>query len=71
VATVRISTNWQHPEKMEWVGAPIINKKGQIARSVKIPDEAFAGMESAIAKGHIEGSLYLADGARFQWFLDR
>jgi hypothetical protein len=71
MASVRISSNWQHLDKMEWVGAPTIDKKNRIERGLKIPNEAYEGIEAAIAKGHIEGSVYLEDGSRFQWFLDR
>jgi hypothetical protein len=69
--TVRIGSDWKHPGKMEWIGAPNINKKGRIKRAMKIPKAAYQGIEAAIAKGHIEGSVYLEDGSRFQWFLDR
>jgi hypothetical protein len=69
--TVRISTNWQHPATLEWIGAPAIDSHGRIARSFPIPEAAYEGIESAIAKGNTEGIVYLADGTRFQWFLDR
>jgi hypothetical protein len=71
MATVRITTNWQHPDKMEWIGAVEIDKKGVLKRSAQIPPEAYALIESAIAAGRIEGDVYAAEGARFHWFLDR
>jgi hypothetical protein len=69
--TVRITTNWRHPHRMEWAGAPSIDKEGRIERSITIPEEAYEGIESAIAAGHIEGDVYLPDRSRFHWFLDR
>jgi hypothetical protein len=69
--TVRISTNWQHPAEMEWCGAPPIGDDNHIQRTLKIPEQAYQRIEAAIAQGHLEGSVYLPDGSRFQWFLDR
>jgi len=69
--TVRISSNWRHPAEMEWCGAPTISKGNHIERSLDIPEAAYQRIESAIAQGHTEGSVYLQDGSRFQWFLDR
>lgn len=71
MSTVRITTNWRHPERMEWVGAPTIDRQGHIERSVEVPEEAIRGIESAISRGNIEGNVYLADHTRFHWFLDR
>jgi hypothetical protein len=71
MATVRISGNWRNPSKKEWAGAPRINKKGQIERSLDIPEAAYQALERDIAKGNIEGTVYLEDGSRFDWFVDR
>lgn len=68
---VRIATNWKHPDHMEWVGAPTIDKNGILERGATIPGEAYTGIEEAIHAGHIEGDIYLADESRFHWFLDR
>lgn len=68
---VRITTNWRHPQVMEWVGAPEIDANGRIARTVEVPDEALQKIEAAIAGGNIEGDVYLPDRSRFNWFLDR
>jgi hypothetical protein len=56
---------------MEWAGAPAIDAKNRIERSVAIPEEAYERIESGIAAGHIEGEIYLKNGSRFKWFLDR
>jgi hypothetical protein len=45
--------------------------ENRIERYVKIPEEAYQRIESAIAGGHIEGEIYLKNGSRFRWFLDR
>lgn len=71
MSTVRITSDWQHPDQMEWVGAPEIDAKNRIERSFPIPEEAYTRIESAITAGHIEGDVYLADCSRFHWFLDR
>ena len=69
--SVRISTDWGHSDRMEWAGAPNIDKGNRIERSLPIPEEAYQRIESAIAAGHIEGNIYLEDRSRFHWFLDR
>lgn len=69
--TVRITTNWGHPDHMEWAGAPVIDRKNHLERSLDIPEEAYERIESAITAGHIEGDVYLPEGSRFHWFLDR
>jgi hypothetical protein len=56
---------------MEWAGAPAINAEGSIDRSIEVPEEAYQRIEVAIAQGGIEGDIYLEDGSRFRWFLDR
>jgi hypothetical protein len=56
---------------MEWVGVPDIDKHNHIERSCAISEEAYTKIESAIAMGHLEGDVYLADRSRFHWFLDR
>ena len=37
MATVRISSNWRNPNKMEWGGAPAIDDNGEIERTIKLP----------------------------------
>jgi hypothetical protein len=69
--SVRITTDWHHPERMEWIGAPKIDSNGRIERSLAIPEEAYQRIESAIAEGYLEGDVYLPDRSRFHWFLDR
>ena len=72
MATFRISGNWRNPNKKEWAGAPNIDTNGWIERSIKIPEEAFLAIEQEIAKGSgNEGTIYLKDGTRFDWFVDR
>ncbi len=71
MTTVRISGNWKNPNKREWAGAPAVDAGGQIERSIDIPEEAYQAIERAIAKGGPEGTVYLADGTRFDWYLDR
>jgi hypothetical protein len=56
---------------MEWAGAPNIDAENRIERCVNIPEEAYQRLESAIASGHIEGEIYLKNGSRVRWFLDR
>jgi hypothetical protein len=71
MATIRISGNWRNPNKKEWAGAPQVDDNGRIARSIKIPEEAYQAMERELAKGGIEGIVQLPDGTRLEWFLDR
>jgi hypothetical protein len=71
MATVRISGNWRGKGKMEWAGAPELDKEtGQIDRTIELPEEAFLMIEAAIAKGHREGTIYLKSGVRFDYFVD-
>jgi hypothetical protein len=69
--SVRISTDWGHANRMEWLGAPKISKENRIERSIDIPEETYMRIESAIAAGHIEGDVHLPDLSRFHWFVDR
>jgi hypothetical protein len=69
--TVRISGNWRKATKKEWAGAPQIDKNGKIDRSIAIPEEAFLAIQNSMQKGGPEGTVYLKDGTRFDWFLDR
>jgi hypothetical protein len=71
MATIRISGNWRNPNRKEWAGAPSISPEGHIERSLDIPEEAYQALEIAIAKGGNEGTVYLKDGTRFDWFVDR
>jgi hypothetical protein len=70
-ATVRISGNWRSPQKMEWGGAPAIDREGRIERSINIPEAAYRKIEEGIAAGAVEGVVHLDGGVRFEWFLDR
>lgn len=69
--TIRISSNRRNVNVMEWLGAPNVDKDNRIERSLDIPEEAYQGLEKAIASGAKEGDVYLKDGARFHWFLDK
>jgi hypothetical protein len=69
--TVRITTDRGHPDRLEWAGAPPIDTRNHLERSLDIPEEAYGRIESAITEGHIEGDVYLRDGSRIHWFLDR
>jgi hypothetical protein len=71
MATVRISGNWRNRGKMEWAGAPAIDPSGHIERSLDIPEKAYELIERGIARGGSEGTVYLQDGTRFDWLLDR
>ena len=71
MATVRISTNWQHPDRMEWVGVVERDKTGVLARRVNIPEDAYARIEAGLAAGNIEGDIIVADDVRVRWLLDR
>ena len=70
--TVRISGNRPNNiHKMEWLGAPALDKQGHLERTLEIPEEAYEHIERGIAKGFIEGIFSLKNGLRFEWFLDR
>jgi hypothetical protein len=71
MATVRISGNWRNPNKREWAGAPELDEEGHIERTIDIPEEAYQALEREIARGGSEGIVYLKDGTRFDWFVDR
>lgn len=71
MATVRISTNWRHPDRMEWAGVVELDKNGVLARQANIPEEAYARIEAGLAAGNIEGDVIVADDVRVQWLLDR
>jgi hypothetical protein len=71
MASVRISGNWRNPNKMEWCGAPAVDERGRIDRSLNLPEEALQAVEKEIARGGTEGTVYLQNGARVNWFLDR
>jgi hypothetical protein len=71
MATVRISGNWRNPNQVEWAGAPAIDRRNHIERSIDIPEAAYQAIEKAIAEGHIEGAVVLDGGVSFQFFLDR
>ena len=71
MATVRISGDWRHRGQMEWAGAPAVDPAGHIERLLDIPDVAYELIERGIARGSSEGTVYLPDGTRFDWLLDR
>ncbi len=71
MANVRISTNWQHNDRMEWAGAPAIGKDGCIERAIPMPEDVYCSIEAGISSGHMEGDVYLPDRSHFHWFLDR
>jgi hypothetical protein len=71
MTTVRISGNWKNPNKREWAGAPAVDRQGHIERSLDIPEEAYQAIERELAKGGPEGTVYLPNGSRFDWYLDR
>lgn len=69
--SVRISGNWQNVNRMDWAGVANVDKDGHIERSVAIPEEAYVALEQAITSGSKEGDVYIKNGARFHWFLDK
>ena len=72
MATVRITgTTKEDIHHRKWLGAPAIDPHGHIDRSIDLPDAFFEGIEGGIVKGYVEGTLYLDDGRRLDWFLDR
>jgi hypothetical protein len=70
-ATVRISGNWRNPAKMEWAGTPALDASGRLECAAGIPEEVYQAVEQEIARGGREGTTYLKDGARVDWFVDR
>ena len=71
MATVRITGNKPNNiHKTQWLGAPAIDKQGQIERALDIPEAAFHAIERAIANGSTEGTVSLDSGLRYEWFLD-
>jgi len=71
MASIRITGNTRNPNKMEWLGAPELDETGQIERSLEIPEEVYLAIERGLAKGEVEGMVYLRDGTHYQWFADR
>jgi hypothetical protein len=69
--TIRISGEWHHPGRKEWVGTAAVDESGRIERTLDIPEDACLAIEHEIARGSIEGAAYLPGGAHFNWFLDR
>lgn len=69
--TVRISGNWQNVNRMDWAGVANVDKAGHIERSINIPEEAYVAIEQAITGGAPEGDVFIKNGARFHWFLDK
>ncbi len=71
MASVRISGNWRNPNKMEWAGNPPIDTNGRMERSLDIPEAAYQAIEREIAKGGLEGTVYIKEGVRVDWLVDR
>jgi hypothetical protein len=66
---VRINGSWGGPNGREWAGALAVGRDGHIERGIDLPEEAFQAIERALAGGGSEGTICLADGARFDWAL--
>ncbi len=72
MATVRISgTTRRNIHKSEWLGAPRIDPDGRLERSIDLPEATYQRIEEGINQGYTEGMLFLDDGRRVDWFLDR
>ena len=72
MATVRITSNHRNIHKMEWIGNPAVDSAGHIERTLPIPEEAYQALEREIAKGGVEGMVFLPDRkTRFDFFVDR
>jgi hypothetical protein len=56
---------------MEWLGTLSIDHLGRIERSIDLPETTYQHIEKAVARGLIEGIIFLDDGRRVDWFLDR
>jgi hypothetical protein len=69
--TVRLSGNVRLVTRTEWLGAPAVDSEGRIERSVDLPDEVYGQIERSIARGSIEGFVFLDGQRRVDWFLDR
>jgi hypothetical protein len=72
MATVRITGSTKaNIHKTQWLGAPALDPAGRLERSLDLPEMAYQRIEDGIARGNIEGILFLDDGRRLDWFLDR
>jgi hypothetical protein len=72
MATVRITgTTSRNIHKREWLGAPVLDPFGRIERALDLPESAYQRIEEGIARGVLEGILFLDDGRRVDWFVDR
>lgn len=72
MATVRITgTTPSNIHKAEWLGKPILDPSGRIERTLDLPEVAYQRIEKAIAAGGLEGTIFLEDGRRLDWFVDR
>jgi hypothetical protein len=71
MASVRISHNMRNPNKMDWAGAPELDDEGHIERTLNLPEALYESIEQAIAKGHVEGTVYLDQDTRVHWQADR
>jgi hypothetical protein len=70
MTTVRISSNWGHPDRVEWCGAPALAADNHIERSTDLPEEAYEKIEAGIGHGYVEGTVFLDDGSKVCWYLD-
>jgi hypothetical protein len=71
MASVRISHNLRNTNKMDWAGSPAFDEDGRIERALDLPEAVYDAIEQALARGQIEGTIYLDPETRIQWFADR
>jgi hypothetical protein len=71
MASVRITTNRNHPASMEWLVALPVGATGRIERSKDVPEDVCAAIERGIAAGNIEGDCFVNQEERYHWFFDR
>lgn len=72
MATVRINGTTPHNiHKQEWLGALHVDLNNHIERSVDLPEIVYQRIEEGVTRGHIQGILFLDDGRRIEWLLDR
>jgi hypothetical protein len=71
MATVRISGNWRNINKIELAGNTALDKEGRLERSLDMPEECYQAVETALTKGENEGTVYLPNGSRVDYFVDR
>jgi quercetin dioxygenase-like cupin family protein len=67
---VRITGNWRTATNLEYAGHPSVDANGHIERTIAMDEEAYLAIEKQIAQGHREGTIFLKDGRRFDYFYD-